>query len=194
MIFNEEIALELIKKNGLSEKTIAVWKNRGTIPDRYAAGHVLPENRTTLEILKEQQLIEILSSKKINAALIFEKAGIAISKFQDAKRTDSKRVNLIVNDVDKIVDVLLKEAEKINFVIRQFKDKTVFTNSERLFIESFIIDSPFNFLNVLECKPADKIYTRFLQRKKNPQSKFEDWEAVKMLEGLSKLYSELTYE
>lgn len=63
--FNEEMAREIIKKFGLDEKTLRVWKTRGSIPKQY-----FDPNFDTSERLKDhdseyQKFIKILNDERI---------------------------------------------------------------------------------------------------------------------------------
>lgn len=83
MKFDEDKALQIINTFDLDEHTLAVWKTRGKIPDRY-----FKDDYQKPEDLKDQvhdKLLTILESEKLNIKAIAERSGIAYQKFQDVQ-------------------------------------------------------------------------------------------------------------
>lgn len=87
MEFTEQKAKEVVDKFSLSEKTIAVWRMRGAIPNKYAKPDIpikkvegLKDNR------KAERLVEVLNNDKLNVRKLGELCGIDENRIQDIRR------------------------------------------------------------------------------------------------------------
>lgn len=112
MEFTEENATEIIKKYGMSEKTIKVWKSRGSIPDKYADDDYTPVpamNRP--EKIKLQRMNDILKSEVFNMQVVSELSGVTYLKLEDAIRGKGR---IGSDDLSKVII----EIKKIKAFIR----------------------------------------------------------------------------
>ena len=182
MEFDLTKAQAVAKQYNLSPKTIEVWKHRGEIPAIYFRQSPFQESK----------LMDYLQNPKINAKAIFEKVGISYNKFIAANRTDEYHVHLSKEDVQILLDEIQQIKNSITLLGNGFWGDTTFSLEHKLLIEEYLSDNRLVILKVLECKPSDKLYCRYLNRKKPiPAKKFEDWECLVYLEKLKKLDLEL---
>ena len=191
MEFNEQKALEIIAKYNFKPVALQVWKTRGYIPDKYYNEFKPADSRSDAEIELDHKVMTILANKKLNLKAIFNDLEIPIARYSDAKRIGTKTVPLQALEVTRISIYLINLHRKLSYDISIFSGRTSFTPEERFYIEDTLIQYPINALSVLECEAKDKIYCRFLQRKKNPKGKFEDWEVLEMWSKLFKLLKEI---
>lgn len=88
--FNEQTALQIIEKQGLSPTTLKVWRTRGSIPGKYLQeGYQKPTEATKADSIIESRVIGILKSGLINATVVSELAGIPAHKIIDVSRGGS---------------------------------------------------------------------------------------------------------
>ena len=85
--FDEQKAIELIKKFNLSENTLRVWKTRGAIPVKYLDEKYKPPTEATkAEKILEQRINDILKSGLLNLTVVTELAEIQSQKSHDVVR------------------------------------------------------------------------------------------------------------
>jgi hypothetical protein len=191
MQFDQQKALEIIQKYKLKPSILALWKTRGTIPDRYLKDYEAPENRSKLSIIEEQIVLTKLSNKKLQLKAFFEKINIPISKYNDAKRTDKKQVPLQNTDIITINSELLRLKKAIGLDLSLFSGLTTYTEEQKAYLFNMLIEYPINILSLYECQASDKLYCKFVQRKKNPAVKMQDWEAHEIINKFYNLLKEL---
>lgn len=91
MKFTEEKAKEIVQKHGLSEKTLAVWRSRNKIPDKYAnEGFEKRQSLTRKDTQSYNRLLEVLSLKGLNKTAIAEISGISPQTLIDVRRKEYK--------------------------------------------------------------------------------------------------------
>lgn len=77
----------MVNKFSLNEKTIAVWRTRGAIPDKYSKTDAPVNKVSTLQDKRTaQRIIEVLSNDKLNIRKIGELCGIEANRMQDIRR------------------------------------------------------------------------------------------------------------
>ena len=87
MKFNEKQANEIIAKYNLSKKTLRVWRNRGSVPDKYfKINYTQPTPTTKGQKVKQALLMNLLKSGAINLTVLADSAGVKHSRVIDAKR------------------------------------------------------------------------------------------------------------
>jgi uncharacterized protein YfkK (UPF0435 family) len=88
--FDEQKAIEVIKKFGLAENTLRVWKTRGGIPAKYLQeGYKPPTEASKADEIIEKRITNILKSGLLNATVVTELAGVPVQKFHDVARGGS---------------------------------------------------------------------------------------------------------
>jgi len=102
MEFNDEKAFEIVRKFGLDEKTIKVWRTRGRIPDKYAdPDFAMRKNISPALVVKHDRLTDILQSGYIHLNAFAKLSQIALHKLQDAMPGTARRVLLSEQDLIK---------------------------------------------------------------------------------------------
>ncbi len=81
MKFTEEKAAAIAKKFSLAESTIAVWKTRGNIPDRYFKDDYKKSDKIKSRV--QDKLLSILRSEKLNLVAFANRSGVAHVKVRD---------------------------------------------------------------------------------------------------------------
>lgn len=141
MKFTEEKAREVVDRFSLDEKTIAVWRHRGKIPDKYAK--LEPEKTGTIsgnaDKIIAQRIIDILKSEDINRATIKNLSGVLNLHDIVAKKSTFTESGLI--SVKKEINRL-----KIDVV------KSV--NSERL-LSKLLSDKRIKYYSILRYSMSD---------------------------------------
>ncbi len=110
MEFTREKAEEIVSKHGLSEKTIRVWKTRGSIPDKYASPDYIPRFTSKAGKIRHERLFDLLSSGTINITVLADLTQISEIKFGDAKRNKTR-----LSDVD--INKCMIEIKRLKIVI-----------------------------------------------------------------------------
>jgi hypothetical protein len=123
MQFTEENALIIVEKFNLNKSTIAVWRTRNKIPDKYSDPNFLPRIAITdrIDLLKSERVKSVLKMKEINTPVMQGLINAPISDIIADKSTftkeeltlSAKEINRIKIDVVKMIDknnqVLLKK-------------------------------------------------------------------------------------
>lgn len=102
MEYNEEKALELIKKFSLSLTTNKVWKSRGAIPDKYLQEDYTPRVVSDLSSAQKITLDRVLSifkGEELNAKTIEELCGFRQAFFSDLARSRTSISNTELNKI-----------------------------------------------------------------------------------------------
>ena len=129
MEFNEQKALEIIKKYDLKKRTLQVWKNRGKIPDQYLNDEYEKPREFTA---KEKRLFTIIRD--------FLKEGYfnlkPIAEMADLKYftiTDYLHKNFITaNNLNKLSKALKKERLDIQKFSSNYPENPTDADSEKL--------------------------------------------------------------
>ena len=118
MEFTEETAKAIVEKFNLDEKTIRVWKTRGSIPDKYSkleapikkieSGHDIQTQKNIIRVLKR-------NDSKINVTNLARLADVNTQRLTDIAREKS---GLFTQDellaLKKAINILRIEAKEIN--------------------------------------------------------------------------------
>lgn len=87
MDFDEKIAIEIIERLSLSDKTLRVWKLRGSIPDKYAnAEYKLPVSLDKAGKIIQKRILAVLNSNLINSKVICSLTGVVYQRYTDVNR------------------------------------------------------------------------------------------------------------
>lgn len=89
MKFDETRAIKIVSDFNLSKKTIATWKKRGAIPDRYSSKVPGLKELTALEIVQFDKIKRAFSSSKLNKSVIAQASSISPSRMNDCLRGKS---------------------------------------------------------------------------------------------------------
>ncbi len=119
MDFTEEKAKEIVERYGLSEKTIKVWKTRGRIPDRYLNPNFKLRDKTKktkLDKLKEERILRVLVSKKINQSALEQLCALNSGFISDVRKNKSSLT------VEQIV-LVTKELKKAMIEVKELISK-----------------------------------------------------------------------
>ncbi len=121
MEFDEQKAVEIIKKFNLSEKTFRVWKSRNKIPNKYLKEDFkLPEKQSKADALLQQRITEIFKSGKINQSVFLELCGIRKDKYVDVNKGKS---NYTPSEIIKIKSELNKLRLEIAKTFEKFSER-----------------------------------------------------------------------
>lgn len=94
MEFNEQKAIEIIEKYGLSETTLRIWKLRNSIPDKYTKDDYKPREIVDNDYLTNyKRLLETLKNEAVNTNTIARAADVSTNKINDALRNKVKLSN-----------------------------------------------------------------------------------------------------
>lgn len=85
MTFDEIIAKEIIEKFSLSEKTLPVWRNRGSIPDKYSKANYVKQAVITSkkDLIMQNRISLLIKSKKIETGVLNDLCGLRTGKLTD---------------------------------------------------------------------------------------------------------------
>ena len=151
MEFTEELGKQTIEKFGLDQKTYLVWKTRKSIPDRYFKEdyqHREKMGKTgTIEQLKVNRLIDVLSNAKINTQSIFKIAGITqkwlmLEMSRSAESRQSKIVYLSDAEYLSISNEIKKLRLEIKEILEGVESGSSMGTSRKKAFCSFIINDP----------------------------------------------------
>ena len=114
MVYDEQLALEIIQRFGLNESTNAVWKNRGKIPDKYfREGFQIKQKATgKKDIEAMQEIRRIFGYGKLNSS--------AFSRLMDIK--DTRLKDLLFNDIAATKDEIISLRRAINVIRLETRD------------------------------------------------------------------------
>jgi len=114
MKFNEENAIEIVKKHNLSEKILKVWKNRNSIPDKYFQENFQKyEKLSKAEQLQQRRIVAVLNSGNLYLNVISQLCDIRVNKLTDVvkgKSSLSVRELTAVKSELKKIKIEIKEA------------------------------------------------------------------------------------
>jgi hypothetical protein len=137
MKFTEEKAVETVKKFNLSGTTIAVWKLRGSIPDKYfKEGYKTAEN-TSPRIQKK--IVDIVNSEKLNIRALAQSSNMQFDKFQDVKRGKSSFNTIEVISIRKAINAIRVEGKKH---VDNFARKGRLTQKELDAFKTYLANTP----------------------------------------------------
>jgi len=119
--FDEKKAAEIIKRLGLSETTLRVWKNRGAIPSKYLnENYTPPTGASKAEKVLEQRITDLLRSGLVNATVVTELAGISRQKAVDVARGGSsyshEEIIRIKSEVNKLKITIARTFERKSYI------------------------------------------------------------------------------
>lgn len=166
MEFSEKLAKDVAQKYDLDEKTIKVWKNRNSIPDRYFNEEYehRPKMEKTggIEQLKVDRLIEVLSNPKLQTNTICKLAGITQAwLIMELTRSIDKREGKIIYLSDAEYLSISNEVKKLRIEIKNILNgeagASMRTIQKKAFCK-FVITDPRIFREpIFGVKTANKI-------------------------------------
>ncbi len=171
MEYNEEKALALIERHGLSQKTNKVWKTRGKIPERYADDtYVIPER---IEGKKAKRLNEVLSNEKINLRELTKAANVdyyILGSFRKGEtrliESDYVKLKGEINNTriaaKKLIDVLM--SKQFNDETKNDKLKDFCTDYRSLVISVLLDKKALNLRNNLKVLVTYEDHMRYADR------------------------------
>jgi len=144
--FEENKAIQLIQKYGLSKNTLKVWKTRGYIPAKYLDDNYLPGTEASkAEHVIANRIIEILNQNFFQANVICETAGVKPQKFFDVRRG-----NVSAFSAEETI-ALKKEIAKLRIsIVKTFEKKSAVA------LRSLLSNPELNLLPILKVVNADK--------------------------------------
>lgn len=138
--FDEKLASGLVKEYGLGAHTLAVWKNRGTIPNRYLDGTAF-KRKGKITRREMDRLVRVLKSDKINLNRFFENCKtIKVTDYYDYVKIGAciDRVQYI--EIKKVLNTLRVEL-KVLYASKNFEeDLKKWLNDNGEFFKSLVFD------------------------------------------------------
>lgn len=132
MQYNETAAAELAAKYNLPAATVATWKHRGSIPNKYFKE--MPGKAANEAQIKEfDKIVKAFSYGKLNKAEIAKTAGLTSFRIVDLLRKKTKPYENELIAIKKAVNESRNEVK--NFLTESAKTKTVTQSAEKRFRE-----------------------------------------------------------